>query len=167
MYVSIVFFKSPRRHPMPSGPFLASRKLIGTNLLNNNLNFQIRCCSPHIGLTFYKENCMDIITTFGVRGKIKRPLKKIITPVRGLQILSPSRILLYYRGASFNIKLSKLVNSLFKNAIKELRKKKCFVYNSVTSVIIILLLIWWYTQLNCYSLIVYTEGTVISKLALI
>ena len=39
--------------------------------------------------------------------------KKIITPVRGLQILSPSRILLYYRGASFNITMSKLVNSPF------------------------------------------------------
>ena len=42
------------------------------------------------------------------------PLKKTITPVRELQILSPSRILLYYRGASFNITLSKLVNSPFK-----------------------------------------------------
>ena len=40
---------------------------------------------------------------------------KTITSVRGLQILSPSRILLYYRGASFNITLSKLVNSPFKN----------------------------------------------------
>ena len=35
---------------------------------NNNYYF---FCSPHIGLTFYKENCMDIITTFGVRGKIE------------------------------------------------------------------------------------------------
>ena len=43
----------------------------GTNLKNNNLNFQIRYYSPHIGLTFYNENCMDIITTFGVRGKIE------------------------------------------------------------------------------------------------
>ena len=33
----------------------------------------------------------------------------------GLQILSPSRILLYYRGESFNITLLKLVNSPFKN----------------------------------------------------
>ena len=39
--------------------------------MNNNLNFQIRYYSPHIGVTFYKENCMDIITTFGVRGKIE------------------------------------------------------------------------------------------------
>ena len=31
----------------------------------------MRCCSPHIGLTFYEENCMDIITTFGARGKIE------------------------------------------------------------------------------------------------
>ena len=37
---------------------------------------------------------------------------------RGLQILSPSRILLYYRGASFNITLSKLVNSPFKHNYK-------------------------------------------------
>ena len=96
--------------------------------MNNNLNFQIRYYSPHIGVPFYKENCMDIITTFGVRGKIEPkngpqsfwgpllllgPVKKIITPVRGLQILSPSRILLYYRGASFNITMSKLVNSPF------------------------------------------------------
>ena len=65
------FFKRPRKHPMPSGPFLASRKLIGTNLYNNNLNFQIRYYSPLIGVTLYKENCMDIITTFGVRGKIE------------------------------------------------------------------------------------------------
>ena len=43
------------------------------------------------------------------------PLKKTITPVRELQILSPSRILLYYRGNSFNITLSKLVNSPFKH----------------------------------------------------
>ena len=35
------------------------------------MNFQIICCSHHIGLTFYKGNCMDIITTFGVRGKIE------------------------------------------------------------------------------------------------
>ena len=45
------------------------------------------------------------------------PLKKTITHVRGLQILSPSRILLYHRGASFNIKLSKLVNSPFKGTL--------------------------------------------------
>ena len=25
----------------------------------------------HIGVTFYKENCMDIITSFGVGGKIE------------------------------------------------------------------------------------------------
>ena len=37
-----------------------------------------------------------------------------ITPARGLQILSPSRILLYYPGASFHITMSKLVNSPFK-----------------------------------------------------
>ena len=73
---------------LPSGPFL--------NFKKNNLNFQIRYYSPHIGVTFYKENDMHIITTFGV------------------QILSPSRILLYHRGVSFNITLSKLVNSPFK-----------------------------------------------------
>ena len=51
---------------------------------------------------------MDIITTFGVRGKIEPKngpqrngffgglLKKRITPVRELQILSPSGILLYF-----------------------------------------------------------------------
>ena len=38
------------------------------------------------------------------------PLKKTITSVRGLQLLSPSRILLYYQGASFNISLSNPFN---------------------------------------------------------
>ena len=78
-----------------------------------------------IGVTFYKENFLDLNTTFGVRGKIEPKngyqsnycfgslLKKTITPVRGLQILGPSRILLYYRGASFNITMSKLVNYPF------------------------------------------------------
>ena len=76
-------------------------------------------------VTFYKENDIHIVTIFGVRGEIEpknspegngclRGLLKTITPVRGLQILSPSRILLYYRGASFNIAMSKLVNSPFK-----------------------------------------------------
>ena len=69
---------------------------------------------------------MHIITTFGVRGEIEPKngpkatvafgafFKKTITPVRVLQFLSPSRILLYHRGASFYITLSKLVNSPFK-----------------------------------------------------
>ena len=42
-------------------------------------------------------------------------LLKTITPVSGLQILIPSRILLYYREASYNITMSKLVNSPFKS----------------------------------------------------
>ena len=37
--------------------------------------------------------------------------KKTINPVRGLQILCHSRILLHYRGASFKITMAKLVNS--------------------------------------------------------
>ena len=69
---------------------------------------------------------MDIITHLESEGKLSPKTapketvslgaskKMIYTPVRGLQILSPSRILLYYRGASFNITLSKLVNSPFK-----------------------------------------------------
>ena len=71
----------------PLGP---SRKLIGT-LNENNLDFQIRYYSPQIGVTFYEENCMHVITTFGVRGEIEPknaqkatvafvPLKKTITP---------------------------------------------------------------------------------------
>ena len=35
------------------------------------MNFQIRYYSPHIGVTFYKEIFLDLITTFGVRGKIE------------------------------------------------------------------------------------------------
>ena len=42
--------------------------------------------------------------------------KKTITPVRGLQILSPSRILVQ-RGASFNLTFSKLVNSPFNDLV--------------------------------------------------
>ena len=58
------------------------------------------------------------------------PLKKTITPVKGLQILSPSRILLYYRGASFNITFSKLVISPFKqNAIFYLINKHLCKYD--------------------------------------
>ena len=58
---------------------------------------------------FYKENCMDIMTTFGVRngneviGCLRGLLKKTITLGRGLQILSPFRIFLYY-----SITLSKI-----------------------------------------------------------
>ena len=52
-------------------PFLASRKLIRTNLKKNNLNFEIRYYSPHIGVTFNKENVMHIVTTFGLRGEIE------------------------------------------------------------------------------------------------
>ena len=33
--------------------------------------FKSDVVNPHIRLTFYKENCMDILTTFGVRGKIQ------------------------------------------------------------------------------------------------
>ena len=37
-----------------------------------------------------------------------------VIPARGLQILRDSRILIYYRGASFKITISKLMNSPFK-----------------------------------------------------
>ena len=47
--------------------------------------------------------------------------KKTITHVRGFQMLSNSRIMLYCRGASFNLTLSKLVNSPF-----NLRRTKDF-----------------------------------------
>ena len=53
------------------GAVFSIEKVDRDKLIYYNSNFQIRCCSPHIGLTFYKENCMDIITTFGVRGKIE------------------------------------------------------------------------------------------------
>ena len=46
--------------------------------------------------------------------------KKTITHVRGLQMLINFMVLLYYRGASFNLTLSKLVNSPSKGA----RQKK-------------------------------------------
>ena len=59
--------RDPQRNRSFRGPFL--RYCFIHQRVNINEN-QI-CCSPHIGLTFYKENCMDIITTFGVRGKIE------------------------------------------------------------------------------------------------
>ena len=45
--------------------------------------------------------------------------KKTITHVRGLQMLSNFMMLLYYGDASFNLTLSKLVNSPFKGARKK------------------------------------------------
>ena len=45
------------------------------------------------------------------RRSLSGRLKITITPVRGLQILSTFRILLYHRGASFKITISKLANS--------------------------------------------------------
>ena len=53
------------------GAIFGIKKVDRDKLMNYNLNFQIRYYSHHIGVTFYKENCMDIITTFGVRGKIE------------------------------------------------------------------------------------------------
>ena len=52
------------------------KKVDSDKLTKNNLNFQIRYYSPHVGVTFHKENFMNIITTFGVRGKIEL-LKKL------------------------------------------------------------------------------------------
>ena len=49
-----------------------------------------------------------------VLGSIHLSLQNTITPVMGLQILSPSRILLYQRRASFKITMLRLVNSSFK-----------------------------------------------------
>ena len=49
-----------------------------------------------------------------VLGSFHLSLQKTITPVMGLQILSPSRILLYQRRASFKITMLRLVNSSFK-----------------------------------------------------
>ena len=51
--------------------------------------------------------------------------KKTITHVRGLQMLSNSRMLLYYRGASINLKMSKLVNSPF----KQMYNRKCTIFS--------------------------------------
>ena len=64
------------------GVIFGIQKVDRDKLMNNNLNFQIRYYSPHIGVTFYKENVMHIIITFGVRGEIEPkngpsgPLKK-------------------------------------------------------------------------------------------
>ena len=62
--------------------------------------------------------------------------KKMITPVRGLQILTHSRIFLHYRGTSFKIAMSKLVNSHFKLTQQKIVK---IVYPLTYSIIAFLL----------------------------
>ena len=105
-----------------NGPTVFSTNKVNRDKLikKNHPNFRTRDYSPQIGITFYKENTMHIYITFGIRGEIEPKngrkamvtfgaFKKTIIPIRG-----PSRILLYHRGASFNLTLSKLVNSPFK-----------------------------------------------------